>query len=132
MTIEEESVLGANDAFYQAFSNKDTDGMLDLWSANYDVAVIHPGWPPLLGHEAVINSWKRIMEGGMSPAISCHDARANILGDTAVVICTEMLSDTELVATNIFVREDSDWKMIHHQSGPLPALGEVADGDVVH
>jgi ketosteroid isomerase-like protein len=132
MKILEQAVLGANDAFYLAFSNKDMTSMQNLWSDNHDVAVIHPGWPPLLGHDAVRSSWKRILEGGMSPAISCHDAKANILGDTALVICTEMLADTELIATNVFVKEESEWKMIHHQSGPLPVLNMTSESDSLH
>ncbi|NKB36531.1 MAG: hypothetical protein GKR93_05075 [Gammaproteobacteria bacterium] len=132
MKIQEQAVLGANDAFYLAFSNKDMESMQKLWSDTHEIAVIHPGWPPLLGHEAVRSSWKRILEGGMSPAISCHDANAKILGDTALVICTEVLAETELVATNVFVREESGWKMIHHQSGPMPALGNPAESDILH
>ncbi len=132
MKIEEQTVLGANEAFYLAFSNKDMESMQKLWSDKHDIAVIHPGWPPLLGHDAVRSSWKRILESGMSPAISCQDARANILGNTAVVICTEILADAELIATNVFVKEESEWKMIHHQSGPLPALDNPAESDILH
>ncbi len=132
MTIQEQAVLSANEAFYLAFSNQDISGMEELWSANHDIAVIHPGWPALLGHHTVLSSWKRILEGGMSPNISCVDARANVLGDAAVVICTELLAEVEFVATNIFVLEHGDWKMIHHQAGPLPTSNSNAEGDTLH
>jgi len=114
MTIQEQAVLSANEAFYLAFSNQDISGMEGLWSANHDITVIHPGWPALLGHHPVLSSWKRILEGGMSPNISCVDARANVLGDA------------------IFVLEHGDWKMIHHQAGPLPTLNNNAEGDTLH
>ncbi|WP_276603288.1 nuclear transport factor 2 family protein [Nannocystis pusilla] len=35
------------------------------------------------------------------------------------VICAQTIGDTELVATNIFVREDGEWKMVHHHAGPV-------------
>jgi len=132
MNADEKAVLAANNDFYRAFSRQDLKSMQDLWSATRNIAVLHPGWPPLIGRNAVLSSWKRILAGGMSPNISCIDARANMLGDTAVVICTELLAEGELVATNIFVREDGRWLMIHHQAGPLPALSGPADNDALH
>lgn len=132
MTRDQQSVLAANAAFYEAFSNRDIQGMEKVWSNQEDIAVIHPGWPPLLGWRSVMSSWKRIMQGGASPAISCVDSRANILGETAIVICTEILSETELVATNIFYRENTSWKLVHHQAGPLPPAGHPTDEEQVH
>ena len=106
--------------------------MESLWSEADHIVVIHPGWPALTGRRPVISSWKRIMEGGMSPEVSCVDAKATILGETAIVVCTEILSDTELVATNIFSKEAQEWKLIHHQSGPLPQMGNTAAEEQVH
>ena len=132
MNTEELAVLDANDAFYRAFSKQDMKGIKELWSADHDIAVIHPGWPPLLGHKAVFSSWQQIMEGEMSPSISCVDARVNIFGETAVVICTEVLANVGLVATNIFVLEDGDWKMIHHHAGPLPTMDNSVEAGKLH
>jgi len=132
MTTQEQNVLLANDSFYSAFKNRDLQSMDRLWSARDGVAVIHPGWPAVTGRDAVLSSWKRILEGGMSPSISCVDAKANILGETAVVICTEVLTEAELVATNIFVQERGKWKMVHHQAGPLSANAGAGDGETLH
>lgn len=132
MTTEEQAVLTVNDAFYSAFSNNNLAGMEALWSVQHDIAIIHPGWPPLLGRESVLSSWKQIMQGGFSTNISCVNANANVLGNVALVICTELLAEAELIATNVFVLEAGIWRMIHHQAGPLHLSNNGYDGDTLH
>lgn len=132
MKTEEQAVLRANDAFYTAFSNSDFESMEQLWSTQHHIAVIHPGWPPLLGRQSVISSWKQIMKGGLSSTISCTNTKVNMLGEVALVICNELLAEAELIATNGFILEQGDWKMIHHQAGPLPLSNNIAEGDTLH
>ena len=132
MTTQEQAVLTANDTFYAAFSNHDISGMEQLWSTQNDITVIHPGWPPLLGRQAVLNSWSQIMEDGFSLDILCINVSANVLGDVALVICTEVLEGANLVATNAFVLEAGAWKMIHHQAGPLPLSNNPGEDDILH
>ncbi|MEQ8193277.1 MAG: nuclear transport factor 2 family protein, partial [Rhodospirillales bacterium] len=56
-----------------------------------------------------------------APEIRCHNASVSVIGDTAYVVCNEILKDKGfLIATNIFVREGSLWRMIHHQAGTAP------------
>jgi ketosteroid isomerase-like protein len=132
MTKEEQAVLTANEAFYKAFSNQDISGMEQLWSTQNDIAVIHPGWSPLLGRQSVLNSWKQIMEDSFSLDICCINASANVLGAVALVICTEILEGAHLVATNAFVLETGSWKIIHHQAGPLPQSNNPKEDDILH
>lgn len=132
MTTEEQAVLTVNDAFYSAFSSNNLAGMKELWSTQHDIAIIHPGWPPLLGRESVLSSWKQIMQGGFSTNISCVNANASVLGNVALVICTELLAETELIATNVFVVETDIWRMIHHQAGPLHLSNNSYKGDTLH
>jgi hypothetical protein len=42
-----------------------------------------------------------------------------VIGDSAYVVCGESIEGAELVATNVFVREDGTWKLVHHQAGPV-------------
>ena len=132
MSTDIEAVTEANAAFYQAFSNGDLKAMRSLWSASDNIAVIHPGWPPLIGREQTMNSWSRLLENGSPGYISCVDSNVNIVGSMAVVICTEVLAETELVATNIYARDSGSWQLIHHQAGPLPQSDSVRDSDTVH
>ncbi len=132
---DQEAVLAANEAFYRAFAERDLPAMVALWSRRAPVACIHPGWNPLTDREAVMDSWAGILGGESSPDIRCLGPVAFVNGDTAFVICTEVLDDGFLVATNIFVREAGGWTMVHHQAGQTlqgPPRTAAADGGTVH
>ena len=47
------------------------------------------------------------------------EATAFVHGDMAFVVCEERLPGGVLVATNVFVREDGDWKICHHHAAPV-------------
>ena len=121
MTAEEREVLAANEAFYAAFSRRDAEAMDALWAREAQVACLHPGWEPLVGREAVVGSWRRILlGGGAPPSIRCEGATAHVEGDAAWVICAEVLPGGALAATNVFVREGGAWRIVHHHASPLP------------
>ncbi|MGH7788100.1 MAG: nuclear transport factor 2 family protein [Candidatus Binatia bacterium] len=118
---EEAAVLAANAAFYGAFAAKDAAAMEAVWARHAPVACIHPGWQALRGREAVLASWRNILSGPGAPPITCVGAGAHVLGDTAYVICIERLPSVELIATNVFVREDGAWRLVHHHAGGITA-----------
>ncbi|MGE0152554.1 MAG: nuclear transport factor 2 family protein [Reyranellaceae bacterium] len=118
---ERQPVAAANRAFYKAFSERDYAGMDQVWARNSPVACIHPGWPPIFRREQVMASWRGILGNPQQSVVTCSDERILVNGDTAIVICTEKVAGNALVATNVFVREDGAWRMIHHQAGPRPA-----------
>lgn len=132
MTDREEAVLAANQAFYDAFISNDYAAMEALWATEHDIAVIHPGWSPLSGHKAVLDSWQRILSGEGTNRMHCSEARAWLGDSMAFVICNETFPEGELVATNIFALEENDWKMIHHHSGPASSPGARSGADLVH
>jgi ketosteroid isomerase-like protein len=119
----EDDVLAANAAFYAAFASRDLDAMERVWAETAPVACIHPGWHALDGRAAVMASWRGILRGPGAPEITCASAVARVLGETAFVVCTEDLPGGQLAATNVFVRENAAWKLVHHHAGP------VADDD---
>lgn len=118
---DNDAVLFANEAFYRAFADRDLRAMDEAWARSHPVACIHPGWEPLFGRDAELRSWQAILAGPQSPRIDCVAPRAFVLGAAAYVICFEDLDGGYLVATNVFVREGSLWRMIHHQAGPTAA-----------
>ena len=116
---ERDAVLFANTAFYAAFSRRDTDAMDDLWSAAHPVSCIHPGWSILYGRTDVLKSWHGILHNPKAPQIKPRNEHVEMIGDLAVLTCIEELSGPQyLVATNVFVREGSVFRLIHHQAGP--------------
>jgi hypothetical protein len=72
-------------------------------------------------------SWRGILNG-VPPAIRCSAAIACITGSSAFVVCTESIDAAELVATNVFVREDGAWKLAHHHAGPVASDADDDDG----
>lgn len=132
---EREMVLFANEAFYRAFADRDVQAMEAVWSESAPCACVHPGWGPLSGREEVLESWAAIIANPESPDIRCHNAVAHIYDGTAFVICYEEIAGQYLVATNVFVREGSLWKMVHHQAGPTatePEKDEHQGSEPVH
>ena len=113
---DEEAVLAANEEFYRAFADRDLAAMEALWSSEAPVACVHPGWDALIGREAVMESWTAILGGPGAPQIRCEGPRAFVLGPSAFVICHEVLGHALLIATNVFVREQAGWRMVHHQA----------------
>ncbi len=125
------AVLFANEAFYVAFATGDLTAMDTVWARNAMVSCIHPGWSAIEGREHVMGSWRAILSGGEAPSITMHHPRAFLYGDLASVICYEDVGGGTLVATNLFVRENETWKLVHHQAGPAgPAsAAHHDDGD---
>jgi ketosteroid isomerase-like protein len=111
-----EELLFANEAFYQAFADGDAEAMDQLWAEDAAVACLHPGWEPLYERAHVIASWRAILQD--PPPVHCQAPRVYDYGDSAFVICWELVGDHYLIATNIFVQEDGGWRMVHHQAGP--------------
>lgn len=125
-------VLHANESFYEALINSDYQSMELLWANESDVAVIHPGWPPLHGREAVMDSWKRILAGDSTQGMYCSNAKFYLLDKVAFVICSECFPEGELIATNIFVLEKDIWKIVHHQGGPMQSIIDDASAERMH
>jgi len=114
---ERDAVLFANEAFYRAFVDRDVSAMETVWSARADIACLHPGWQPLIGRAVVMDSWAAILGNPQSPKIRVRDPQVQVHGDAAVVICYEQLGEDFLIATNLFAREGSVWKLVLHQAG---------------
>lgn len=114
--MSREEVLFVNEAFYQAFAEGDAAAMEALWAADLPVACLHPGWEPLMEREAIVASWRAILQD--PPPVRCLAPRVFDYGETAFVICFEAIRDQALVATNLFAREGGLWRLVHHQAGP--------------
>jgi ketosteroid isomerase-like protein len=124
MPSVESEVLAANQAFYDAFARGDLTGVDALWARRAPVACIHPGWDALHGRDEVMASWRSILHGS-GPPVRCVRPIASVLGECAFVVCGENIQGAELVATNVFVREDGVWKLVHHHAGPVQRRVEV-------
>ena len=115
---ESNAVLFANEAFYRAFSDRDLEAMELVWSATDPITCIHPGWGLITGRDRVIQTWVAILGNPKAPEIDCKAAKAFVRGDSAHVVCYELINDSFLIASNYFAREGGRWRLVHHQAGP--------------
>lgn len=117
---ETEALLEANEAFYRAMRTGDLAAMDALWSHARRVSCIHPNCPAIFGREAVMESWRVILELHEPPQVHAIAPRPILTGRTAIVLCREDLGHIELMASNAFVREADRWRMVNHQAAPIP------------
>ena len=129
MTPDQQGVLQANTAFYDALSQSDLAAMSEVWFPADWAECVHPGWHIVRGWDSVRDSWRLIFEGARV-SVSASDERVRIVGDVAWVSCLERITaaDEEQIqtslaqATNLFVRHDGRWRMVVHHASAVPYL----------
>lgn len=120
---DEDAVLAANAAYYDAFAQGDVGAMNRVW-ADDAISCIHPGWPVLVGRQVVLDSYRNILRNPERERIGHRDHMVLIAGREARVLCVEVIAGTgvTLAATNGFRRIDGAWRLIHHQASPIASL----------
>lgn len=104
--------------FYEAFMRADYDVMQAVW-AEGNVVCVHPGSGIILGHDAVVRSWKHILENSEPSEIRYTLTNQNMIDDMAVHMVTEeiMAEGTVIalvIATNVYQKFAQGWLMIEH------------------
>jgi len=120
---DEPAILAANDAYYRAFATADFAAMSRIW-ADDNVSCIHPGWPVLIGRQAILESYREILRNPDRERIEPRNETVMVSGDEARVFCVEFVGGTALATTNLFKRVADVWRMTHHQASPIAALVE--------
>jgi ketosteroid isomerase-like protein len=120
---DEADILAANSAYYRAFATADYAAMSRIW-ADDNVSCIHPGWPALIGRQAILDSYRQIFSKPNQERIEPRNETVLASGDEARVLCVEFVGGSALAVTNLFRRVDGAWRMTHHQAGPVAALVE--------
>jgi ketosteroid isomerase-like protein len=116
---DSDAVLVANLQFYHAFTARDLAAMDALWASQAAVACLHPGWTALTDRDAIMASWEGILSNPDAPRIACFDEQVFLYGDVALVLCEEELDGGSLAASNLFVRENNEWRIAHHHAGQI-------------
>jgi ketosteroid isomerase-like protein len=122
---DEAAILAANAAYYRAFETADFAAMSRIW-ADDNVSCIHPGWPVLIGRQAILESYREILRNPDQERIEPRNETVMVAGEEARVFCVEFVGGAALAATNLFKHVNGAWRMTHHQAGPIAALVEEA------
>ncbi len=112
-------MLAANRAFYDAFNERDMAAMSELWSRRSDVTCVHPHRAVLAGRGEVLRSWRAILGHPEQPKIVFAAEPPRIFGDVGIVSGREVVAAVPIAATNIYVREGGQWRMLHHHGSPV-------------
>lgn len=121
------ALIDTNDDFYRIMRSGDLDAMADLWSLRRLISCTHPGRAMLIGRESVMQSWRGILTNN-PPSIWPGEPTAVITGTSAFVLNIERVGGSELMASNGYVLEDGQWRMINHQAAFLSAESEKKHG----
>lgn len=113
------SYQAANDEFYRAFTQVDRGAMRALWAESLPVFCCHPGWPPIVGRDDIVASWGEILRPGAQIDINFMPRQMALVGELGVVCGIELLGQNQFACTNVFARENGQWRMVHHHAGPL-------------
>lgn len=125
------AVTRLNEVFYQAFTKQDPKVMADLWLREPEVSCIHPGVAEVVvGYDRVMRVWKDILAPKRSwIRITPEDCQVVVRGNTAFAYCFERVVpdaagsnlEQRLFATNVFVRRQGMWFIVHHHATLLKA-----------
>ncbi len=124
-SLELEIVL-VNEEFYRAFESLDIRRMEKVWATNESVKCVHPGWGLRSGWPSVRDSWVAIFNHTREISFEVNGVDTAIYNDLACVTCTEQVSVTvngesqsfQVLATNIYLKREGRWLMIHHHGSP--------------
>lgn len=116
-------VLAANQRFYDAIEGRDFGEMTALWERTDRVTCVHPGWPILRGHDAVLESWLAILEGPGHNQFILTNTACTIDGNLAWVTLDENLvvnAQTHMSTTiNLYARHEAGWLLVSHHASPV-------------
>ena len=89
--LSRSSVLAANDEFYAAVEAADLERLSAVWVVGdlaRDAACVHPGWPSVVGRDAVLRSWALILANSPYLQFFLTDVDVRVTGEVAVLTCT--------------------------------------------
>jgi ketosteroid isomerase-like protein len=138
MAVEDE-IRQASEQFYAALNrmiNGDPGPMMEVWSHGPDVTAMHPLGGRETGWEEVRASWEQVAQAFSDGQVSLDGLVVVPLSDdVAYTLGTEhgqaKLGDETIAidwrVTNIYRREEGEWKMVHHHTDVSPALVEALE-----
>jgi ketosteroid isomerase-like protein len=116
-------------AFYQAFEAKDLDAMMSTWAEDEEIVCVHPGGARMVGYDAVRAGWEQIFAGDARLSFRLEDVisietvgLAMQSGVEQITLGKEGAAQGTAIATNVFLRTPSGWRMVMHHASSAPAV----------
>ena len=125
-----DDVKAINDAFYEAFSQRDMAKMGQVWSHEPYIRNINPNGKEILsGWEAVSAHWLSVFERFNPITITMENADIRLGPQVAWVVGQETFQATmegdkqmtlKVLATNVFEKVNGQWLLVHHHGSAVP------------
>jgi len=116
----------AEDAFYDALDEQDTDKMLSVWDDSDTIACLLPMHALVQGRGMIETLWRALLSGAHKLDLSVTHIQWIETADTALHLVEERLSGTDgrpqapVYATNAYRRTGNGWRLVLHQNSPTP------------
>ena len=133
-TVDE--VREASKKFYAGLNrmaNGEKDTLAVAWSQNGSATAMHPIGGREVGWKAIEGSFNQVAKLASNGKIELKDQLIQVVGDAAYELGTEKVQfklgghevKDEARVTNIYKKENGNWKMVHHHTDIAPAMIEA-------
>jgi ketosteroid isomerase-like protein len=126
-------------AFYRAFEAKDIDAMMAAWAEDEEIVCVHPGGPRLVGFDAVRVGWEQIFAGETKLLFRLEDLVVLETVGMALQSAIEQVTVGDnptprgtAIATNVFLRTPSGWRIVLHHASPAPTMTIASPAGPLH
>ena len=124
---DKEAVLAVNQAFYDAFSQRNLGDISLLWWQGSTSVCVHPGGRLLMGWDTIRASWESIFRNTNSLEIDLEIIKTEVDHSLAYVIVLETVLQSsqgrnlkaQSIATNIFQKMAQKWYIVQHHGSPI-------------
>ena len=125
---ESDKILKINQLFYDALGTRNIHLMKEVWANEEKVGCVHPGWTILRSWEAIMQSWEGVFDPEDQVDINLSEIRIKIKDNIAWLTCVQEMvyirrdpvSFNLSQSTNIFEKNNNEWKMVIHHASPIP------------
>ena len=129
----EDEVRTVSDKFYSGLSRMDVSALPEIWSHRDDVTTMHPMGGEQVGWEEVRTSFEQASGLMTDSRVDLIDQRIyageDLAYETGIERGRAKLAgepvEFEHRVTNVYRREDGQWKMVHHHTDVSAGLVEI-------
>jgi ketosteroid isomerase-like protein len=125
-----DAIKAANTGFYMAVSARDAEALQKVWSHEGQIFNIFAvSKAPMLGWSAVKSGYDDLFKRFAELSVSMPEPAVRQDGAIAIVVGVETQKaklpngdtiNALLPATNVFIKRDGQWLMVHHHSSRPP------------
>lgn len=126
LTRELSRVEAVNQAFFDAYRERDIEGMEAVWLGSPHARCVHPSWELVVGWTDIRESWAELFRSLQHADLQVEDLHIEVAGRVAwsnqLVYATLHTEDGEVIsaasiATNLFEISEGEWRLVlHHAS----------------